>query len=874
MSIAMIAPMKLRPSRAGLRRVLVCALGAGVGLVSSPASAQERASDPDLAALVSRSALLDLGLRNAPAPEDYELAAHTLWLASDLDPANTELARSIVQAAWLSGDQRMMLDATRRVIKNDPKDTVAQLRLVSSIINEQQTVEGRLALYERFLGDAGKALDDSVRSRLALDAALLERERGDAKGFAERLHQATRLDVSNKAAAALTAQYYSSLTSDPALLLDYQVRLLKADPHDPNVHLTIARLLASQGAFLEAKRFLTLANTLFALKTGALETQYEELRLALDWQIDGPEKVTKELTGALESWRQDAQRRVEAYEEALLPTDDLVKPHEIRYELSVDKLRLLAAYSQGDAEQTRAVLDDIEFTVHGDLNALAGMARERGANQTALLREVLARLADLQLMRATVGLDAEKIRQDQQNILRDQPALADQFAVLEPMAQFAEGRYKAALIGAERFGQSPVINTMRAQCHEKLGERERAIDLYAKVARANALDAYGAFAHSRLIAMDAADRLVTTSGRQMMQIAKTIPVWIDQMVTRPTSFMSLAVSADSDAYPMGQRPGVTIRLKNIAPIPLAVGPAQPLNSRILLTPRIDRRAFPRADKLTGKVVEFDQRLRLRPLEEMSVRVDADSPALSWLMSTRMVESVRQRWRLLQGFEPRIPDRNVGASSPEEPPSIYGIVNSPLALTAETRVVQRLVSGEMSMGLADLARQLEDEDSQKRALAVGAIGARLIAASEQGAAADDAAGVEPRLSDAQQRVVVGALQQLYTRAGSAERVMMLLTLPQRHQVPAMIDFDDHVASSVLSEALIDSKVDPLVLAAALLTRTDDPEAPIFETLVQVRDPHVLRIAQIVRARLESGVAGLGTVGPGVDAMLPTKTRVGF
>ena len=90
---------------------------------------------------------------------------------------------------------------------------------------------------------------------------------------------------------------------------------------------------------------------------------------------------------------------------------------------------------------------------------------------------------------------------------------------------------------------------------------------------------------------------------------------------------------------------------------------------------------------------------------------------------------------------------------------------------------------------------------------------------------------------------------------------------------MMGFDDHVASSLLSDSLIESSVDPITLACALLTRTDAPDSPIFETIVHVSDPNVKRIAEIVHGRLRSGIPILGTVGPGVDAMTPSFDGLG-
>ena len=65
-----------------------------------------------------------------------------------------------------------------------------------------------------------------MRSRLALDAALLERERGDSAAFARRLRQSATLDESNKEAASLVAQYYAPQLTDPLGELNLQIKLL------------------------------------------------------------------------------------------------------------------------------------------------------------------------------------------------------------------------------------------------------------------------------------------------------------------------------------------------------------------------------------------------------------------------------------------------------------------------------------------------------------------------------------------------------------------------------------------------------------------------------------------------------------------------
>ncbi len=859
------------PSRTGLLRPT---LGAGrlatiaVGVLCAGAWAQPAAdaravSDDELAWALSRTTLLDLASHESPTPEDYALAGGLLSVASDLSPGDNELARSLVRASWLAGDQATMIEATRRVIRNDPADTVAQLRLVSSIINQKQTAEERMVLYERFLGDDGRSLDPSVRSRLALDAALLERERGNARAFVERLHQATRLDVSNKAAASLAAQYYASASDDAVTVLDYQIRLLNADPLDANVHLTIASLLASHGAYLEARRFLGNASDLFQLETGAPPAMIDKIKIALDWEIDGPSEFSDRLTKALRNQRGRAQQILDKYHEASLPTDELIKPEDIRYDLDVDKFRLFAAYNLGDEALTREVLNDIATTVSKELAAIGKLAGQRGADQNTLLQEAISRITDLQVMRAIVGLDADKIRSDTESILKNQPAMAAYLSGIEPMALYAEGSYERALEASEPYRGSPIVSLIRAQSYEKLGRKEEALELYLNIARDNALNAYGAFANSRVLALDAGDRLVTAAGRQMMQIVQTIPGWLDDMISRPDSFMYLSVTVLKGVYPAMEQPMLRIKLQNTAPIPMAVGPSAPIDSRMLVIPKIDSGLGTYRGKPAPKVVELDQRLRLRPREELTVTIRADSAHAQWLMGLQANSLIRERYRVLQGFRPRTSDASAQAKNANPKAPVFGITNSPLGLTAETGLIQRMMLDESRVTLDELIARLASGVTATRRAAVMASAGRLWI-PQMGAELDP---------DQQQRLVA-ALMETYTRVRDDERAWMMLVLPHRRQVPAMIDFDDHVASSILSGALIDSRVDPLVLCAALLTRTDDAEAPIFETLSQVSDPRVRRVAQILRSRLRDGRPTYSTMDSDVDSMLPGGSLLGF
>ena len=838
----------------------------GIFVVSTSIAQSEPQSlgnDPVLASHLARYTVLDLGLRQVPSPSDYQLATTLLSIASDLDPMNAELARWVVEAAWSAGDFQAMMVATRRVIKADPRDTVAQLRLVSSVINQQQTVEGRLKLYDRFLGSAGKSLDVSVRSRLALDAALLERESGNVQGFAERLLLATKLDVSNKPAALLAAQFYSDATSDPVVLLEYQFKLLFADPLDANVHLTIARILAREGAYESSRRFLENSLALYKIESGRAPAMVEEIRLALNWQIDGAQRVLDDLNPILDDRRAEAQALIDSYIELELPTDDLLLPEEILYELGVDKLRLLASYHLGNQELTQRVLDDIQSTVNIEINTIGSIMGDRGVNQNMLLMKLVNSFADFQVMRAISELDVDEIRGDIKQLVETVPAIAPYFKLIEPMALYAEGKYTESIELALEYPASPMLELIKGLANEKLGNQEEAIRIYTGVVRVYALEAYGAFANSRLGALGVGDQTLTRAGKEMIRIVDSIPSWIDQMNSRPSYFMYLHMGISSNKFGALDSAMVTVRLKNISPIPLAIGPSHPIDSRFLLESIIDHQSSDFQGVTIPKVLGLNHRLRLNPLEELEVTIPADSPGTQWLLQMQPNASITQRFRLLQGLRPRVPDSVLARIEPNADAKVFGIVNSPLGLTAETGLVHRLVLEETSLTVDQLVAQLLSDDDLLRRRAVMASAGRLLL---------PIAGTE--FSTLEKSDLVNGLMDLYTRAQSDERARMILLLPHRHQVPAMMAFDDHVVSLILSDALIDSRVDTVVFASALLTRTDAVDSPIFEVLDQTSDPRLLTIAGIIQARLESFDKTLGTIGPGVESMNPRKDRIDF
>src|SRR5690606_26138102 len=193
--------LSARPARphAALLRGLVPLLVLVV-LAAVPRAARAQGDVDALAAReVARIAQLDLRRTPTPTAADFAIAADVLRIAHALAPDDEQILRLLIEAVGQGGGApEEVTSLSRTLLALNSKDTVTQLRVISDAISRLQSVDARLAAYDNYLGPRGRSLDASVRSRLALDAALLLRERGDIEGFAERLSLAAELDSTNK----------------------------------------------------------------------------------------------------------------------------------------------------------------------------------------------------------------------------------------------------------------------------------------------------------------------------------------------------------------------------------------------------------------------------------------------------------------------------------------------------------------------------------------------------------------------------------------------------------------------------------------------------------------------------------------------------
>ncbi|MEA5557615.1 hypothetical protein [Nodularia spumigena] len=777
--------------------------------------------------------MLDLRLRDEPLERDYRLVGRLLDLAQLYAPEDGGLARERVEAWYQAGDLERVIDACRDVLRNDPSDTVAQLRLFTSQISRLNTAQQRLSVYERILGPDGATIDPSVRSRLALDAALLLRERGDTQGFVDRLSMATGLDSTNKEAAALAATYYASRATSQSELLELYSNLLYADPFDPAIYTTIAQILADVGSYTQARRFYDLSVILSYAEGISPGIDVAVEQLVLKWHTDGPESIVKELNVSILTQRDSARRTIESLDKQGIPSTGVTPPSDIRLPIPLEQIRLLAANASGDEATVQSSAADLETSVDKLIENLTAQVTA-GMMSTEDVTELASNaISELLLVTSLAGVQSDAMRAAMTSFLARRDVSVNVREQLAPWVDFRAGEYQRALEKFEALsGRSQAVDVGLALCHEALGRADRADELLRQVVESNRLSAVSTWARAKRMGTggtwgdDPSD-----VARASTLIARGVPDWLDRMIRETRSFMILSAEAVPTDPSTPERPVIRLVLRNTAALALAVGPDRSVNSRMLVSPKLEFGLASRPDLQLPEVVNIDRRLRLGQGEALELRIWPENGYSGWLAETYAARTVRARWGLIQGFRLGSGSMYVpGAMSLATQTGQY--TRNPLFPASNAAELMEQIAGLGSLGV-----------NSWYALSARVRGAALLP-SELGG-----------LSQPELEAIAVALKDAYPALASPARIVLLAGLPHGRQSPMFNVFDKGV----------ESERDEHAIMLALITRVSTPDNPLLAYAESSPGNALREVARVVRSRLENGEPHFANVGPGLEAM---------
>lgn len=783
---------------------------------ATPPAAQAPLSALDLTAIpapvkarlsiaMARTALLDLRGIADPTPDDLALTTAYLRRAHRMDPANTQTIRRWAEAAFAAGDDAGVLEASRALVKADPTDTVALLRVISAQLRNANTAQDRLAQYGRFIET--DRIDASVRSRLALDAALLAREVGDEKRFTQLLQRATQLDSTNKDAAVLLFTFVTQRAKSDFERVEALNNLLMADPADPGVHAQLRDLLASNGAWNAAARFD--ANVRRMLGSDQLGPDERLAELAITFRKDGAESALRDLVGDLNTARTQQERIFKSTDKKDQEAFNIRRPDEIRLAAVLEELRTAAAVALNRPEAVDMALADMQASAEEAIATLKDPIRrgEDVSEADAMLAatDIEANWTLWQLLANHKVADAQARASKLLETLAD---IDPRVPELKAWTALRSGDAAASLAVAQGELPSAWLGAAHALALQSQGKKAEALAQLKAIEYAEPLTGLGAWASAQASTLGDTPTALT---KQLDTYTRTIPAWVDTVVTAPTTIQRLSVEHERSSAAAVDRVPVIIRLKNISPVPLGLGPQRTLESRMLLAP--DLRLSPTSFQnfVQVEVLDLSRQLRLMPGQEMRITFDPSDTMIGWLTETISQGPSATRYRLIQGFTTNDEgERRAG----------------PGCIDVATGSLSRQPNAESRLTAEQLAQRLDTaSEDVLPALFVG-IRAMLINALTQG---EDGPNIAPLLA---------SLDARYPTWSAHMRLLAQLELPALGEIPALATWADHARS----------ESDPEIMAWILLTRVGAPDDPYIAACEERGDPELARLAALTRERL--------------------------
>ncbi len=571
--------------------------------------------------------------------------------AFSINPDDAELCRLLYRIADVAENEEVRRRALVNLVRLDPHDDVARLLRVNDAVDRYQTVEGRIAAYEKLLAEPMRtALGPTVASRLANDYAWLLDRTGDVDGFAAWIAEAVALDPSNRIAAATAAGFFRmNVGEDPFAEAELLTTLLLADPTSVDAQTVLAKLLLENGAYIGADRLYDLAARNTEAQRSVPSAGLLADRVVAQWGRG-------DVSGAMETVQRRQRQTDEVYRASLraanpeLSALELAQRHApITVTLSTVRAAIL---ERNKHEMAGAALKSALAAYDLHIDALKN---EPGIDAG----EIAAMTLEAAFVTLWLGGEVDRAQgyfEDAKATLGDQTLSEDARTRFEGwIALRRDDAARAADLLGPIAARDAVAQLGVALCHLASGSRRDA---------ARALHAVVTRSRGTLIGMWAKDTLqellgqplpVSETAKKLEQLLASVPRVLDRLPEEPTLAVSVRVQPTKTTFGPYEPVIINIEISNNAPFPLAIDPEGPIQSQIALTVKVQVARAPEIVDFRPLVVDIDRRLRLEPHERLVIPVDLRRGDLALRLNRMPMRGATMKVTATLGFYVSGPD---------------------------------------------------------------------------------------------------------------------------------------------------------------------------------------------------------------------------
>lgn len=586
-------------------------------------------------------------------PQALHTAARLMELATSLDSSDAELWRLTLKIADLAEMDDLQDKAVRAIIRLDPADDVARLRRIRQIVEDAQTVDERVKVYERLLEPKRmEQLGNAVASRVAFDYALLLRREGRVSAFTEQLAKAVDLDPANRAAASLATGFFQSNVDDPYGEAELLMNLFLADPTTIDVQGALAQLAIGTGAYDAAARLYELLTNSSAAKGSRVPANLVADHAIALWGAGREQRALALIEQQQILMNQIERHRAMQEGDDTMPLDVAELDATLTPIIATVRAAILNRQNDPHARQAAELaLQSYDESIAKYKQQVQQQAKQNPQGQAAQVDPKLIARSHLEQAWIAVWLHGDADRAVQ---------YLDQAGAIEPLSDAARTRFDGwiALRRNEVDRAIELLGSVEDDDAARIGlavaylqqDRKRdAAGQLLQVARNQPGTLMGVWASDRLYELVGQRVPISDLARRLNELINTLPPYIDRFPQRPSELFSVRVHPAETTFGPFDPVVFNVELSNNARFPLAISPHGPIRPQIAMIPTARAVQRTRMPTLEPIVIDIDQRLRLEPKERVTIPVDLRRYNVGSLLESYMILGSFVRVRVIWNF---------------------------------------------------------------------------------------------------------------------------------------------------------------------------------------------------------------------------------
>lgn len=544
--------------------------------------------------------------------------------ATLLTPNDPSSWRVLHEVAQMADRPTVLVHAIENLLRVVPTQPTAQLARLRDVISASQTVDQRMSLYEQLLSDNRRnQLDSGVASRLALDAANLQRQVGDTNQFARWLAESVALDPFYPDAINLATGFFGDETADVYRRAELLASSMLSNIRDVTTQVTLAEFLMSFGDYQDAKELYehVLGDT--ASDQQAISSSLLADIVLSQWASGDHVSAEATLLKRQNVVDKAFQHQARVQQPRINPLE-LARIHApLSPKLSVVTAALYA--NQEDKDQAARALN-------GAVNSLLSaskMYENSGSAGKLLAVEMYVQAAWALLW---LGEDVDSAIALIQQVENGAVINQDEKRRLDGWIAFRKGDIETAKLKLSSFKDDPAAKIGMALVYLEEGNKRGAALELLSVAKNNGGTLLGVWSRNKLEEIVGTQFNIRPEVEQLQQLMFGVLQTLQEIHNDPRPPIGIRVKPESKVYAPYRPIIVLVQITNNTTVPLTISSNGPIQPLILIEAKVEVPGVSQS-KPPPMIVSIDREFSIKPRGTLSVYLDLRNYWVGGLLNT-------------------------------------------------------------------------------------------------------------------------------------------------------------------------------------------------------------------------------------------------